>query len=118
MLDRCDGKQRVDHWGRLASLPLYPAGDFAPLADNAITYRNHTAFESLLQRIAIGHVPLPVGMVWAKIMNALVILAERQNAEKEVLFILTLRPSLHRRRAVRVDQCGDDIGVEQPAFHS
>ena len=86
MLDGRSRKQRIDHLRRLAGLTFHHPR-FPPTADNAVTYRNHAAFESFLQSIASRKITLAVRMSGVEIVDAFVIFAKCQHAQKEALFI-------------------------------
>jgi hypothetical protein len=69
-------------------------------------------------RVSSGDEPRPVGVVVRHVVDALVIFTQGQDAQEELAFVLCSGPSLDGRRAVRVDDRADHIGVEKPADHS
>src|SRR3546814_7105988 len=73
--------------------------------------------EARRQRVGRGDIAPTVGGFGIEVMDALIVLAQRENAAKQDVFGLSARPSLHARCPVRVDERGYDICVEQPALH-
>lgn len=114
MFDRGCGQHPIDD-ARSVSVSRVPfdrAGDPPPRSHDGIADWKNTAIEASFQGIASGGIAGALWMVVSQVMNSFVIFAERENAQIKRFLGLSCCPSFDRGCAIRVNQRGDDIGVE------
>src|SRR3546814_20794157 len=110
------GEHRIDHGRRMTGPTFHRAGDFSPAAYHGISDGKNAALEARLQRVARGDIARPVGVFGIEVMDALIVLAKRENAEKQDVFRLSDRPSFTARCPVRIDKRGDLLFVGPPTL--